>query len=62
MRKFIASIAPSGRGKPKPRSVRPMTLWAQNYDDAMNEARDRVPDGKRVIEVTSARRAGEETR
>lgn len=62
MRKFIASTAPAGKGKPNPRSIRKVTLWANNYDDAMARARTRVKeDGKRVIEVVSARSAGEDT-
>lgn len=61
MRKFIASTAPAGKGKPNPRSIRKVTLWANNYDDAMARARTRVGDGKRVIEVVSARSAGEDT-
>ena len=62
MRKFIASTAPAGKGKPAPRSIRKITLWANNYDDAMERARTRVKDtGKRVVEVVSARAAGEDT-
>lgn len=62
MRKFIASTAPAGKGKPNPRSIRKVTLWANNYTDATERARARVKDtGKRVIEVVSARAAGEDT-
>lgn len=62
MRKFIASTAPAGKGKPSPRSIRKITLWANNYTDATERARSRVKDtGRRVIEVTSARAAGEDT-
>ncbi len=62
MRKFIVKTAPSGKGKPAPRSIRNMALWAQNHDDAKDKGRRRLPEGRRIVEVMSARVAGEETR
>lgn len=62
MRKFIVSTAPAGKGKPAPRSIRKITLWANNYSDATDRARTRLKSsGKRVVEVVSARAAGEDT-